>query len=95
MHRHDNRLYFKRLEPEALRYPYRLAGGLTVEDACLQRSDSGGRPGGGLGAENPGWFQNWAALGWFCSLKMNSLYQSVRRLYEVRWQLAQITCKRP
>ena len=36
VHRHNNMLYFKRLEPEAFVILTALSRGVTVEDACAE-----------------------------------------------------------
>jgi hypothetical protein len=69
VHRNDNRLYFKRLEPVAYALLAALRDGLTVEKACFAAIDSGGRPEEDWAPKIQSWFQNWAALGWFCRSK--------------------------
>ena len=59
MHRYDNRLYFKRLEPAAYRILRALHAGRTVVQAV-----AGVR---GVPPETiQAWFKNWVELGWFC-----------------------------
>jgi hypothetical protein len=69
VHRHDNRLYYKRLEPEAFEVLAALNRGLTVEDACAEAIASSKRRDVDWPAKVRGWFQNWAALGWLCRAK--------------------------
>lgn len=69
VHRHDNRLYFKRLEPEAFAILSALSGGVTVENACFEAITSSKSADGDWSAKIQGWFQNWAALGWLCRAK--------------------------
>jgi hypothetical protein len=69
VHRHDNRLYFKRLEPEAFAILSALNRGVTVENACVEAITSGKRNDGDWAARIKGWFQSWAALGWLCRAK--------------------------
>jgi hypothetical protein len=69
VHRHDNRLYFKRLEPEAFAILSALDRGLTVENACVEAIASSKRKDEDWTARIQGWFQNWAALGWFSRAK--------------------------
>jgi hypothetical protein len=60
VHRHRNRLYYKRLSPAAFRILSALAAGRTLEKALW----AGGpevRP-----SQVRGWFKSWMALGWFC-----------------------------
>jgi hypothetical protein len=61
VHRLDNRLYYKRLEPEAFRILGALALGATLARAVA----AGGR--GATPAKVKGWFTTWMALGWFCA----------------------------
>jgi hypothetical protein len=69
VHRHDNQLYFKRLEPEAFGVLRGLDRGLTVEDACAGAITSSKRSDVDWPPKVQGWFQNWAALGWLCRAK--------------------------
>ncbi len=66
VHRYQNRLYYKRLEPEAFAVLQSLGRGLTIEQACgaavrrfpqLERDWS---------RQLQEWFHDWSALGWFC-----------------------------
>ena len=41
VHRHDNMLYYKRLDPEAFAILTSLGRGVTVEDACVEASHGG------------------------------------------------------
>jgi hypothetical protein len=65
VHRQQNNLFFKRLEPEAFAILTALRGGRTLSAACASA----------LRESNPAidratrvreWFQNWQSLGWFC-----------------------------
>jgi len=64
IHRFDNQLYYKRLEPTAYRLLSGVQNGLTLEDACQTAL--------GLDSTNTSaaqiqtWFRDWAELGWFC-----------------------------
>ncbi len=65
VHRHDNMVYFKRLEPEAFAIVKALRDGATVTAACekaLRRADREIDWAGKVRS----WFSNWAQLGWFC-----------------------------
>ncbi len=65
VHRHDNTVYFKRLEPEAFAIVKALRDGATVTAACeraLRRAD----PSTDWAEKVRAWFSNWAQLGWFC-----------------------------
>jgi hypothetical protein len=61
VHRLDNRLFYKRLEPEAFRILEALSKGATLTRAVA----AGGR--GVKPARVQGWFTTWMALGWFCA----------------------------
>ncbi len=61
VHRHHNRLYYKRLDPAAFRILGALAGGST-----LSRAIAAAGPGVGP-ARVRNWFKTWMALGWFCA----------------------------
>lgn len=61
VHRLDNRLFYKRLEPAAFRILEALSRGET-----LARALSAGGP-GATPARVRRWFKVWMALGWFCS----------------------------
>jgi hypothetical protein len=66
VHRHDNQIYFKRLEPAAYRLLKALQQGETLARACaiaLPRSASSAPA---WQQRIRGWFQNWAEWGWFC-----------------------------
>lgn len=66
VHRHDNQLYFKRLEPEAFAILSSLSRGVTVADACLEAIAGSKRNDGDWSPRIQKWFQNWAELGWLC-----------------------------
>jgi Putative DNA-binding domain len=66
VHRHDNMLYYKRLEQEAFAILTSLSRGVTVEDACVDAVTASKRTNVDWSAEIKGWFDAWSALGWFC-----------------------------
>jgi hypothetical protein len=66
VHRFDNMLYFKRLEPEGYAILEALAAGSTLEDACVKAVEGSARTNADWQALIKEWFDNWAALGWFC-----------------------------
>ncbi|HEY5812547.1 MAG TPA: DNA-binding domain-containing protein [Terrimicrobiaceae bacterium] len=66
VHRHENRLYFKRLEPEAYAILLSLSRGVALSDACLEAIAVSKRPTENWVPRIQAWFQNWAALGWLC-----------------------------
>jgi hypothetical protein len=60
VHRHNNRLFYKRLDPAAFKILEALAAGVVLSRAI----EAGGpdvRP-----AKVRTWFTSWMALGWFC-----------------------------
>jgi hypothetical protein len=61
VHRHDNRLFYKRLDPAAFRILEALSGGRTLERAVAAAGPRV-RP-----AQVRAWFKAWTALGWFCA----------------------------
>ena len=66
VHRHDNMIYFKRLDPEAFVILTALREGATVEEACLRGLSSTKRTGVDWSEEIKSYFDNWSSLGWFC-----------------------------
>jgi len=59
VHRHDNMIYYKRLEPAAYRILCALRAGRTITQAVAHVR--------GVTPENlQAWFKNWVELGWFC-----------------------------
>jgi hypothetical protein len=67
VHRFEDSVYYKRLEPGQYLLLSALQKGTTLERACGQLV--GLKITGDLGATIQGWFSSWAALGWFCDLK--------------------------
>jgi hypothetical protein len=66
VHRHDNMLYYKRLDPEGFVILTALREGASVEEACLRGLSSSKRTGVDWSEEIKAYFNNWASLGWFC-----------------------------
>jgi hypothetical protein len=65
IHRQENVLFFKRLEPEACAILTALRVGRTLSAACATAlRDS--NPAIDWSARVREWFQTWQALGWFC-----------------------------
>ena len=61
VHRHNNRLFYKRLDPAAFRILEGLARGWTLSRAAAAA-------GPGVEPERvKAWFKTWTALGWFCA----------------------------
>jgi hypothetical protein len=65
VHRHENMLYHKRLEPEAFAILQRLGQGMTVKEACLGALAKSARPEVDWTRQIQEWFHDWSALGWF------------------------------
>ena len=66
VHRHDNMLYYKRLEQDAFAILSGLGRGATLENACAEAVTASDRANIDWAAQIKEWFDNWSALGWFC-----------------------------
>jgi len=66
VHRHQNAIYYKRLDIVQYRLLTALQSGATLEAACGQLV--GLKLPANLGQSIQEWFQTWARLGWFCDL---------------------------
>ncbi|MEP7014102.1 MAG: DNA-binding domain-containing protein [Verrucomicrobiota bacterium] len=66
VHRFDNSLYYKRLEPEAFAILSALRAGKTVANACAIGVRGTKRSGVNWPARIKTWFNDWSSLGWFC-----------------------------
>ncbi len=66
VHRHDNMLYYKRLDSEAFAILASLGRGLTVEDACVEAVTASERTDIDWPVQIKEWFDNWSTLCWFC-----------------------------
>ncbi len=66
VHRYDNMLYYKRLEPEAFSILQGFKKGKTVEKACVAALARSTRTGVDWGRQIQEWFHDWSASGWFC-----------------------------
>jgi hypothetical protein len=64
VHRHDNMLYYKRLEPEAFAILTALTHDVTVEDACADAVAASNRTNIDWAAQIEEWFDDWSALAW-------------------------------
>jgi putative DNA-binding protein len=69
VHRYQDLVYYKRLEPGQFVLLSALQNRATLEKACAELV--GVKISGNLGETIQKWFQSWAALGWFCSLKQS------------------------
>jgi hypothetical protein len=68
VHRHNDSVYYKRLEPGQFLVLSALQRGATLEKACATLIKLKSFK-GDLGDTIKKWFTNWAALGWFCGLE--------------------------
>jgi len=66
VHRHQNAVYYKRLDVVQYRLLTALQSGATLEAACGKLV--GLKLPANLGQNIQEWFQTWAGLGWFCDL---------------------------
>jgi Putative DNA-binding domain len=66
VHRHDNMLYYKRLDPEGFAILAALSRGATVEAASAEAVTASDRTNIDWAAQIKEWFDNWSSLGWFC-----------------------------
>lgn len=66
VHRHDNVLYYKRLEATAFAILKSLGRGITVEDACIEAVTASTLTNFDWSVQIKEWFDAWSALGWFC-----------------------------
>ena len=67
VHRYQDLVYYKKLEPGQFRLLSALQDGSTLEKACakLAALKISGNPGEAI----QNWFSSWAKLGWFCGLR--------------------------
>jgi len=66
VHRFDNMLYYKRLEPEAFTILIALRDGETVANACAIGLAASRRRRFNWSSQIKNWFNDWSSLGWFC-----------------------------
>jgi hypothetical protein len=67
VHRYQDSVYYKQLEPGQFRLLSALQNGVTLEKACVKLT--GIKISGNLGETIQKWFSSWAGLGWLCSLE--------------------------
>jgi hypothetical protein len=67
VHRYQDSVYYKQLEPGQFRLLAALQNGATLEKACAKLA--GLKISGNLGEMIQKWFSSWAGLGWFCGLE--------------------------
>lgn len=66
VHRHDGKIYFKRLEPAAFKILVAIRAGQPLERALAAAIPKAKRPREDWAAIVQGWFRTWMELGWFC-----------------------------
>jgi hypothetical protein len=66
VHRMDNQLYYKRLEPRAARLLRALRSGKTVAEACAKAFANSGDDAAVQTEKVRSWFSLWMRLGWLC-----------------------------
>jgi hypothetical protein len=65
VHRHNDTVFYKRLEPGAFRVLSAFRAKAAIAEACQQLgAEEGGSP--DAGAKVKAWFESWASLGWLC-----------------------------
>jgi Putative DNA-binding domain len=69
VHRYDNTLFYKRLDPEAFTILQGLRRGRTVEKACVAAISNSTRTCVDWPSQIKEWFSDWSSLGWFCRFK--------------------------
>jgi len=62
VHRHNETVYYKRLQPGQFQLLSALRAGATLTEACETLVETGDLDAGKI----KNWFETWAALGWFC-----------------------------
>ena len=66
VHRQENSVWYKRLEPEAYLICCSLRKGLPLQAAC-ERAFGRRKSDAAFGATLQTWFAQWASFGWFCA----------------------------
>jgi hypothetical protein len=66
VHRYDNMLYYKRLDPEAFAILREIGRGLNVADACARALSRSKRNKANWPKIVKDWFNSWSSLHWFC-----------------------------
>jgi hypothetical protein len=79
VHRHENAVYYKRLDSEEYQLLRALDAGKTLGEALDHAFLSSALPEEERPARVQAWFQNWAELGWFCRHKPASVRRAGRK----------------
>lgn len=72
VHRQENMVYFKRLQPEAFALLRALQQGKTLSQAIESSVDWSGKKLERVMGQLHDWFANWSGLGWFCRVPENA-----------------------
>lgn len=72
VHRQDNIVYFKRLQPEAFALLRALQQGKPLSEAIAESVNWTNQKVEYITVRLHDWFANWASLGWFCQRPSNS-----------------------
>ncbi|HZL38387.1 MAG TPA: DNA-binding domain-containing protein [Tepidisphaeraceae bacterium] len=67
VHRFDNQLYYKRLDPPAFRILCALRDGASLADACQAAVGEDDAPPEEIAGRIRQWFSSWTQIGWFCA----------------------------
>jgi hypothetical protein len=79
VHRHENAVYYKRLDSEEYQLLRALDAGKTLGEALDQAFLSSALSEEERPARVQAWFQNWAELGWFCRHKPAAARRAARK----------------
>jgi hypothetical protein len=79
VHRHENAVYYKRLEREEYFLLTRLGQGSTLGEALEEAFASSRVPEGERAPKVQAWFANWAELGWFCRHRSAAARRAARK----------------
>ena len=66
VHRLDNRIYYKRLEPAAFKLLRALQAGSSLAKACALAAPRGAAAQARFAESIKGWFELWMQFGWLC-----------------------------
>jgi hypothetical protein len=66
VHRYDNMLYYKRLDPEGFAILRGIERGMNVADACARAVSRSKRRKANWSKTLRDWFNTWSSLRWFC-----------------------------
>lgn len=79
VHRHENAVYYKRLEPEEYLLLTALERGATLGEALEQAFAASALAEDESAPKVQAWFANWAELGWFCRHRSAAARKAAKR----------------